>query len=212
VSDILEKDQVILHCQNLIQQFEDIVSAKILTDAQGKVTEIRVISKSDRSPKEIVKDIEAALITFLGAEVDKRKINVAQINKKILQLVESKLKVQGISTHQTQNHLEVEVLLVNAEGSTFAGNAKGTASFQSRMGTTAHATISAIQQFAGESFLISLDDICAFNIGDYQAVAVLVSVLNGGSELQLLGSALVAHDIHEAVAQAVMNAINVITR
>jgi len=105
VSDILEKDQVILHCQNLIQQIEDIVSAKILTDAQGKVTEIRVISKSDRSPKEIVKDIEAALITFLGAEVDKRKINVAQINKKILQLVESKLKVQGISTHQTQNHL-----------------------------------------------------------------------------------------------------------
>jgi len=209
---MLERDQVISQCENLIKQIEDIVSAKILTDAEGKISEIHVISKSDKSPKQIVKDIESTLITFLGLEIDQNKINVAQINNKKEHLIEGRLNFQGISTNKTQNHLEVKVMLADSIGNSFEGKAKGTVSFQSCMITTAYATIDAIQLFAGEKFLVSFDDICAFSIGNYQAVAVLVSVLNGGKGEQLLGCALVDHDIHEAVVQAVLNAINTVCR
>lgn len=208
MNDVLEKDQVVSHCENLIRQIKDIVSAKIMTDSDGKISEIHVISKSGRSPKQIVRDIESTLIAFLGSEIDHKKISVAQINNEDELLTEKRLKIQGISTYKTQQNLEVKVLLADLEGTTFEGKANGTASFQSRMSTTAYATINAIQLFAGESFVISLDDIHAFKIGNNQAISVLVSILNGDKDEQLLGGALIKHDIYEAVAQAVLNAIN----
>lgn len=208
MDDFLEKDQVISHCENLIKQIKDIVSAKIITDSDGKISEIHVISKSDRSPKQIVRDIESTLIAFLGSEIDHKKISVAQIKDENEQLTETRLKIQGISTYKTQQNLEVKVLLADSEGTIFEGMAKGTASFQSRMSTTAHATINAIQLFAGDSFVISLDDVHAFKIGNNQAISVLVSVLTGEKDELLLGGALVKHDIYEAVVQAVLGAIN----
>lgn len=65
MSDILERDQVISHCESLIEQIEDIVSAKIETGDEGKISEIHVVSKSDRNPKQIIRDIESTLIAFL---------------------------------------------------------------------------------------------------------------------------------------------------
>lgn len=209
MSDILERDQVISHCESLIEQIEDIVSAKIETDDEGKISEIHVVSKSDRNPKQIIRYIESTLIAFLGTELERKKISVAQANDKKMHSMEGRLRIQGISTHQTLNYLEVKVMIADSDGGTFEGRAKGTASLHSRMSTAARAAIDAVQLFAGDGFLISLEDVCAFNIGDHQAISVLVSIIKGERDEQLLGSALVAHDLYEAVAQAVLNAVNI---
>jgi len=208
VSDILEKDKIISHCENLLKQIKDIVSAKIIADADGKISEIHVVSKPDGNPKQIIMDIESTLITYLGQEIDQKKISVTQLNNKNDELFANvNFRVHGISTHKTQQYLEVKVLLEDSEGNIFEGKAQGNVSFQSRICTTAYATIDAIQVFARGSFAISLDDVCSFNIGNNQAIAVLVSVLTGERAEQLLGCALIVNDIYETVVQAVLNAV-----
>ncbi|NLZ52940.1 MAG: hypothetical protein GX892_07315, partial [Thermoanaerobacteraceae bacterium] len=102
----------------------------------------------------------------------------------------------------------IKVLLTDSEGKIYEGIAKGTASPQSRLSTTASATINAIQLFVGDSFVISLDDVHVFYIGNVQAVSILISVLTPEKDEQLLGGALVKHDIYEAGAQAVLSALN----
>ena len=208
LNDFLEKDQVISHCEDLIKKIKDIVSAKIVTGPDGKISEIHVISKSNRNPKQIVRDIESTLIAFLGSEIDHKKISVAQINSENDNFMETRLKIEGISINKTYNSLEVKVLLSDPEGKIFEGVATGAASFQSRMRTTACATINAIQLFLAESFVISLDDVHTFKIGNHQAVSILISVLTSEKDDYLLGSALIKQDTYEAVVAAVLNAIN----
>jgi hypothetical protein len=208
VNDYLEKDQVISHCEDLIKKIKDIVSAKIVTGEDGKISEIHVVSKSNRNPKQIVRDIESTLIAFLGSEVDHKKISVAQISSENENVMETRLKIEGISTNKTYNSLEVRVSLADSEGKIFEGIATGAASFQSRMRTTACATLNAIQLFLAESFVLSLDDVHAFKIANHQAISVLVSVVTSEKDEHLLGSALIKQDTYEAVVAAVLNAIN----
>ncbi|HHV18781.1 MAG TPA: hypothetical protein GXZ27_07970 [Thermoanaerobacterales bacterium] len=208
VNDFLEKDQVISHCEDLIKKIKDIVSAKIVTGDDGKISEIHVISKSNRNPKQIVRDIESTLIAFLGSEIDHKKISVAQIKSEDERFVETRLRIEGILTNKTYNSLEVKVSLADPEGKIFEGIANGAASFQSRMRTTACATLNAISLFLAESFVLSLDDVHTFKIGNHQAVSVLISVLTSEKDEYLLGSALIKQDTYEAVVAAVLSAIN----
>lgn len=208
VNDFLEKDQVISHCEDLIKKIKDIISAKIVTGPDGKISEIHVISKSDRNPKQIVRDIESTLIALLGSEIDHKKISVAQIKNENERFIETRLRIEGISTNKTYNSLEVKVLLADPEGKIFEGRASGAASFQSRMRTTACATLNAIQLFLDESFVLALDDVYTFKIGNHQAVSILISVLTDEKDEHLLGSALIKQDTYEAVVAAVLNAIN----
>ena len=65
---ILEKDQVISHCEDLIKKSKTSFLQNRNRD-DGKISEIHVISKSNRNPKQIVRDIESTLIAFLGSEM-----------------------------------------------------------------------------------------------------------------------------------------------
>lgn len=208
MNEFLEKDEIISRCENFLREIKDIVSAEVKTDPEGKLSEIRVVSKADKSPKEIVRDIESTLIAFLGAQTDLEKTCVSQIKDERGLLTKAPLKIKGISTCKTQQNLEVKVLLEDSLGRVFEGKAKGAASFKSQVSTTAHATINAIQLCMGNSFVIALDDICNYKIGNIDAISVLVSVLAQGKEEHLLGCALVVNDIYEGASQAVLNAIN----
>ena len=176
MNENVEKDRIISHCEQLIKK-NDIVSAKIVTGDDGKISEIHVISNSKRNPKQIVRDIESTLIAFLGSEIDHKKISVAQINSEDEPTMETRLKISGISTNKSYHNLEVKVILSNSESGTFEGVASGVSSTKGRMRTTAQATINAIQQFLTERNVISLEDVIIFEIGNQRAVSILLSIV-----------------------------------
>jgi hypothetical protein len=64
--------------ENLIASLTDILSARVVVTALGEVSEIHVLTRNDVSPKQVVRNIESALLAQLNLEVDHRKISVAQ--------------------------------------------------------------------------------------------------------------------------------------
>ncbi|CCP25594.1 conserved protein of unknown function [Tepidanaerobacter acetatoxydans Re1] len=202
-----EETMLISHCEDLIKKIKDIVSAKIITGPDGKIAEIHVISKTGRSPKQIARDVESTLIAFLGSEIDHKKISIAQINDE-KNVMQPRLKISKIATSKTRNNLEVKVLLADPEGKILEGSATGLTSLQNRMRTTACAALNAVRLFLAEDFALSLDDVYTYRIGNYQAVSVLLFLSMDEKEEYLLGSALIKHDIYEAVAAAVLGAVN----
>jgi len=54
-----------------------IISARIIASDTGTVDEIHVLTTSEYTPKQTVRNIESALIAHLGMRVDHRKISVA---------------------------------------------------------------------------------------------------------------------------------------
>ncbi|MDN5313289.1 MAG: hypothetical protein PWQ68_2263 [Thermoanaerobacteraceae bacterium] len=208
MSENNDKQQYIKHCEEIIRSIKDIVSAKIITSSEGKISEIHVIASSKRNPKQIVRDIESALIATLGSEIDHKKISVAQINHENEYMFDVRLKIDGIGVRNYRFNYEASVTLSDRDGNTYEGKAEGPGSIHGRLRTVAVATLNAIQQFLGGSFILSLEDVVGFKIGGKEALGVLVSMVIEGSEEHFLGSALIKQDKTEAAVAAVLNAVN----
>jgi hypothetical protein len=64
--------------ENLIASLTGVLSARVVVTPQGEVSEIHVLTLSDVQPKQVVRNIESALMAQLGLKIDHRKISVAQ--------------------------------------------------------------------------------------------------------------------------------------
>jgi hypothetical protein len=64
--------------ENLLTSLTGVLSASVVVSPQGEVTEIHVLTRNDVSPKQVVRNIESALMAQLGMKIDHRKISVAQ--------------------------------------------------------------------------------------------------------------------------------------
>ena len=64
--------------ENLIASLTGILSARVVVTPQGEVSEIHVLAASEIQPKQVVRNIESALMAQLGLKIDHRKISVAQ--------------------------------------------------------------------------------------------------------------------------------------
>lgn len=64
--------------ENLLTSLEGVLSARVVTTPLGEVSEIHVLAQSGQTPKQVVRNIESALLAHLGLKVDHRKISIAQ--------------------------------------------------------------------------------------------------------------------------------------
>ena len=64
--------------ENLITTLTGVLSARVVVTPLGEVSEVHVLTRSGTQPKQIVRNIESALMAQLGFKIDHRKISVAQ--------------------------------------------------------------------------------------------------------------------------------------
>ena len=64
--------------ENLIASLTGVLSARMVVTPLGEVSEIHVLTQNDVQPKQVVRNIESALMAHLGMKIDHRKISVAQ--------------------------------------------------------------------------------------------------------------------------------------
>ncbi|HVT37962.1 MAG TPA: hypothetical protein VHE78_02880 [Gemmatimonadaceae bacterium] len=68
--------------EELLSTLHEVVSARIVADQSGNVEAIHVLVTGDLTPKQMVRNIESALMAQLGLRVDHRKISIATTVKK----------------------------------------------------------------------------------------------------------------------------------
>lgn len=64
--------------EKLLTELEGVGSLKIVPDGHGGIDEVHVLSSSSLSAKQIVRNIESALLAEFGLQIDHRKISIAQ--------------------------------------------------------------------------------------------------------------------------------------
>jgi hypothetical protein len=67
----------ITRAEELLATLPGVIAARIIASDNGAVDEIHVLTTSEVTPKQTVRNIESALIAHLGMRVDHRKISVA---------------------------------------------------------------------------------------------------------------------------------------
>ncbi len=64
--------------ENLLTSLEGVLSARVVTTPLGEVSEVHVLAQAGQPAKQLVRNIESALLAQLGLRVDHRKISIAQ--------------------------------------------------------------------------------------------------------------------------------------
>jgi len=83
--------------ENLITSLTGVLSARVVVTPLGEVSEIHVLTTNDMVAKQVVRNIESALMAQLGLKIDHRRISVAQTAdvRPIEQLQEDAIKTRA---------------------------------------------------------------------------------------------------------------------
>jgi len=154
----------IQRAEDLLTSLPGVVSVRVVARPGGEIEEIHLLTSTEVSPKQTVRNVESALKAHFHLEVDHRKISVAQSSDAVKVekepeaprpvLIEKILPSRGESRilllgHQveTERGRRVRVAVsVEWGGEAYVGEAVGTDLPRSRLETVARATLSSIEK------------------------------------------------------------------
>lgn len=203
-----EKKEIIEEYEDIIKKIKDIVSAKIITDENGRIEEIHVLASSNRSPKQIVRDIESAIMAKYGSHVDHKKISIAQINGFDEFSPKSRLVIGSIDLKAAGPLTEARVTLVDEYSVEYQGVAKGAGSATNRLRLLVSATLNAVEQYLNNQRAFAVEEVMITKLAKQDIVVVGVSMVTGTDEEILTGVAVVKKDLFESIVKATLCAVN----
>jgi len=211
--------------EELLSTLTDVVSARIVADPTGAIDSIHVLVMGSATPKQVVRNIESALMAQLGMRVDHRKISVATTVKRPTTNPEGEAAVESKSDGAPPQQgralyfEDVEVRGSRAKGvackvtlrrgkEQFVGEAEGFESERSRVEIAARAALAAIALCDAGELKLSYEGGKLIDAFDRQLVLVGVTVRQGRNSVLLTGSCEVKESLETASALAVLNATN----
>jgi hypothetical protein len=224
----------IKRAEELILTLPGVVSAKIIESESGAVEQIHVLTTAELTPKQVVRNIESALMAHLAMRVDHRKISVAITS-------EAKPKPQAAQPTPRSNFImgadptpaggvrrytarklyfeDVEVRGSRSKGvscrvtlrkgeESYIGEAHGIEGDRSRLDLAARATVFAIGSAEGREGQLAVEGVKVMEAFEREYVFVGVTVRNGRESQLLVGNCEIRGSAETASALAVLAATN----
>ena len=205
--------------ENLLTSLEGILSARVVTTPLGEVSEVHILAQAGLAPKQLVRNIESALLAQLGLKVDHRRISIAQtadvkpiealerdtVRDKVLQrgvLYESVSVAPGKRPHR----LSITVTL-SFRGATETAEEEISDTPRSRVEGAAKAAVTVIDRLLSD-FSVALEGAKIVEAFDRNFAFVGVQGLGGRESLLMTGTAEIKESAERAAVFAVLDATN----
>ena len=223
----------IQRAEELILTLPGVVSAKIIESESGSVEQIHVLTTLELTPKQVVRNIESALMAHLAMRVDHRKISVAttsEVKPKTPTPAQGTARSQFLATPTPEGGVkrytarrlyfeDVEVRGSRTKGvscrvtlrkgeESYIGEASGIEGDRSRLDLAARATVFAIGQAEGREGQLAVEGVKVMDAFDREYVFVGVTVRNGRDSQLLVGNCEIKGSAETASALAVLSATN----
>ena len=205
--------------ENLLTTLEGVLSARVVTTPLGEVSEIHILASSGLSPKQIVRNIESALLAHLGLKVDHRKISIAQTAdvRPIEALERGAVREQSlrravlfedfaVATAQRPHHVAVTVTL-SYQGRTETATEEVADTARARLEGSAQAAAVVLEKFL-ERHSVVVDGVRIVEALDKTMVFAVVRGMGGRDARILTGTAEVRENAERAAVFAVLDATN----
>lgn len=205
--------------ENLLTSLEGVLSARVVTTPLGEVSEVHVLAQSGLSPKQIVRNVESALLAQLGLKVDHRKISIAQTAEvKPIEVLEQ-LAVREQTLQRAVLFEDLQVLpgsrphrigltvSLSFHGIRETAEAESSDTPRSRVEAAARATINVLDRLLEDSS-VALEGARIVEAFDREFAFVAVQGLGGRETLLLTGTAEIRESAERAAVFAVLDATN----
>lgn len=204
--------------ENLLTSLAGVLSARVVTTPLGEVSEVHILAQAGVAPKQIVRNVESALLAQLGLKVDHRKISVAQTAEvQPIKAVEQEAVKQralqravlfgGLQVGAGRKHrVTVEVTLA-FDGRSATVTEEATDTPKGRMEAAGRAAAAVVDQLLGDHS-VALDGVRLVPAFDQEVVLAAVQGLGGREPVLLIGTAMVRESVEMAAVLAVLDATN----
>jgi hypothetical protein len=205
--------------ENLLTSLEGILSARVVTTPLGEVSEIHILAHGGQNAKQVVRNVESALLAHLGLKVDHRKISVAtSADVKPLQALDlgavrdraaqRVVLFEDLSLATVPRSRRVTATVTLAMGDqTETVTEEGPDTQRNRMETAARAAVMAMQQLFGVQAL-ALEGVQQAEMFGRNVAVVGVLAASARDSRLLMGTAEVRESVEHAAVYAVLDATN----
>ncbi len=190
-----------------LRELKGVCGARVVADEKGLIQEIHLLVEGDRNPKQVVRDVESALMAHFGVHIDHRKVSVAQkgagrgYTPARLRWLDLQIVQEGTRATAT--------VFVERGGQVYRGTASGVRASTQLPRLVATATLRAVESAHGLHERFGLEDVSTNTVlAGYPVAVVLVSAVRENGEDLLVGSALVRQDVYRAIGLATLDAVN----
>jgi hypothetical protein len=204
--------------ENLLTSLEGVLSARVVTTPLGEVSEIHILAQSGLAPKQIVRNIESALLAQLGLKVDHRKISIAQTAEvRPLEAVEDAVREKALHRAVLFENLQVSpgrrphrimiTVTLSFHGTTESADEETSDTPRSRVEGAAKASVAVIDRLLAESS-IALEGAKIVEAFDREFAFVAVQGLGGRETILMTGTSEIKESAERAAVFAVLDATN----
>ena len=219
--------------EKLLVELEGVGSLKIVPDGHGGIDEIHVLSSSSLGPKQIVRNIESALLAEFGLQVDHRKISIARVRGPEISMAsqadlapgdtlsgrepdrqaapsssDRRLILKGLHIERSAGQRMTCRVEIEDAGELLTGEAEGPDFEKGRLEIAAAALLEALQQASEEDVHLSLQGISKLDSLGRSFVVAIVGAAEGRRGITLAGIAHVTDSPEEAAVLATLHATN----
>jgi hypothetical protein len=224
--------------EELLLTLPGVLNARVIAGSTGEVTEVHILTTTEVSAKQTVRNVESALLANLGMRVSHKKISVATSEGPAAEAIRAARYTPGLGTpivmpaddlpaampsaRQTKRRLyfeDVEVRRSRASGMScrvtlrsgddvYVGESQGLETDRLRTETAARATIAAVIQADSEGRALAFEGARVIDAFDRQFVFVALTTRFGRESALLTGSAEIRDGIETASVLAVLDATN----
>lgn len=216
----------LLRVEKLLLTVEGVDSLKIVPDNHGAIDEVHVLSSSGLGAKQIVRNIESALLAQFGLQIDHRKISVAPVKEArgpdIRAREEAAPAPQSAPEEEEPPRILLESLQIDRragrqvackvvlrdEDETYEGEAEGPDFSQSRLEVAARALLDALNDATMDDISLRLEGIQRTDAFGKDLVLALVQGQERRRSVTLPGVGLVEDSAEEAAVLACLQATN----
>jgi hypothetical protein len=210
--------------EDAIRQIPGVRAASVVTDSNSLPTEVHVLAAPGKPAKQVVRDVQSLAMAQFDIDLDHRIVSVVQIeadgvDEQVVAAVDrptddtlaeveaaARPVIKTIAIRSTGAEAEAEVSLRFAD-SDFIGTAVGAGSAGQRPRLVAQATLTALADLLGTPADVESASVVDTGTSGVALVVLTVSVPRLGSQ-SVAGSAVVRGDEADAVARAVLAALN----
>jgi hypothetical protein len=196
-----------------LQRIQGVRSVRVVGDEAP--SEIHVIATQERTPKQVVRDVQSMAQAGFGMPIDHRIVSVVQLDDPAAQEAEaqppsaSRPVIDRVIQSNGSESGWVKIVLRWPDGSTTEGEGAAGASREARAQAALQAVIGALQPWLDRrEARIDVEHLLIQKIGTTDSVPLWIGLWERGVVTPLVGSVVVRDDVATASVRALLHAIN----
>jgi len=206
--------------ERLLAALDGVTSVKIVPDGAGGIDEVHVLAGPDLGPKQIVRNIESALLAEFGLQIDHRKISVARVTgpdiaatdesepEAVPEPAQGRFQLEPFQMERKAGQRAVaRVTLIDGEKKV-TGVADGPDFAKSRLEITGVALLNALEEALEGRVTLSLEGVTRVDAVGRGMVVAVVYASAGRKSMSLAGIAKISDSPEEAAIEACLHATN----